>query len=201
MCTIDIRSSIHHLVSSMTPLDTQELEHTDFVLQWIESGSALFRIEKPAIPDTHLVCYFVVASSNLDQLLLVDHKKAELWLPPGGHVEPDEDPRETVRREAKEELGIEAEFLFNEPLFLTVTKTAGNVTRHTDVSLWYVLKGDPLISLDYDPDEFHQIRWFKIDEVPLHNSDPHMGRFIKKLKLQQASSLLPKHANSSNKEI
>lgn len=44
------------------------------------------------------------------KVLLMDHKKAELWLPPGGHVEPGENPRETVRREAKEKLGIDAEF-------------------------------------------------------------------------------------------
>lgn len=184
MSALNIRSSIHHLVSLMTPLDTLEQEHIDFVLQWIESGSGLFRIEKPATPDIHLVSYFVVASPNLDQFLLVDHKKAELCLPPGGHVEPNENPQETVRREAKEELGIEAEFLFDEPIFLTVTKTVGNVAIHTDVSLWYMLKGNPLTSLDYDPDEFHQIRWWGIDEVPLQNSDPHMGRFIEKLKLQ-----------------
>lgn len=184
MRALDIRSSIHHLVSSISPLDTLEQEHMDFVLGWIESGSELFRIEKPATPDIHLVSYFVVASSSMDQFLLVDHKKAKLWLPPGGHVEPDEHPKETVRREAKEELGIEAEFFFDEPIFLTVTKTVGTLAIHTDVSLWYVLEGNPLISLDYEPDEFHQICWFEIDEVPLQNSDPHMGRFIEKLKLK-----------------
>lgn|GEM_PF-6423224 len=35
----------------------------------------------------------------------MDHKKGELWLPPSGHVDPGEDPKEAVRREAKEELG------------------------------------------------------------------------------------------------
>lgn len=184
MRAVDIRSSIHHLVSLIRPLDSLEQEHIDFVLRWIESGSELFRIEQPATPDIHLVSYFVVASSSMDHFLLVDHKKAKLWLPPGGHVEPDEHPKETVRREAKEELGIEADFLFDEPIFLTVRKTAGTVSSHTDVSLWYVLKGNTQISLDYDPDEFHQIRWFEVDEIPFLNSDPHMGRFIKKLKMQ-----------------
>ena len=70
--------------------------------------------------------------------LLVDHKKAELWLPPGGHVDPGEDPQETFRREAMEELGIDAEFLFDKPILLTMTKTVGYVAKHTDVSLWYL---------------------------------------------------------------
>jgi 8-oxo-dGTP diphosphatase len=158
MSTVNIRSEIHQIVSAMKPLDALEEQHIRFVLDWIESGSEIFRIEKPATPDTHLVSYFVMTSPEMDRILLVDHKKAELWLPPGGHVDPGEDPKEAVRREAKEELGINAEFLFDEPLLLTVTKTVGNVAKHTDVSLWYLLKGDPSQVLDYDPNEFHQIR-------------------------------------------
>ena len=181
MSTVDIRLGIHQIVSSMKPFDSLEKEHIQFVLDWIESGSEIFRIEKPAVPDTHLVSYFVIVSKEVDQILLVDHKKAELWLPPGGHVDPGEDPKETVKREAKEELEIDAEFLFSDPLFLTVNKTVGNVTQHTDVSLWYVLKGDPNQILKFDSGEFHQIRWFPIDEIPFEKSDPHMKRFIEKL--------------------
>lgn len=181
----DLRKKIQCLISSMRPLDSLEKEHIHFALDWIESGNEIFRIEKPATPDTHLVSYFLITSPEMNRILLVDHKKAELWLPPGGHVDPGEDPKETVRREAKEELGIDAEFLFDEPLLLTVTKTVGNVARHTDVSLWYLLKGDPSKVLDYDPNEFHQIRWFGIDKIPFEKSDPHMKRFIEKMVREQ----------------
>ncbi len=148
----------------------------------------IISLEKPAIPDTHLVVYFVITTPEMDQILLVDHKKAELWLPPGGHVDPGEDPKEAVKREAKEELGVDVEFLFDEPVLLTVTKTVGNVTKHTDVSLWYLLKGDPHRILDYDPDEFNQIRWFTIDNISFEKSDPHMKRCIQKMQgLKQGS--------------
>ena len=188
MSDVNIRSQIHQVVSSMSPLDELEQDHIRFVLDWIDSGREIFRIEKPATPDTHLVAYFVIASPEMDQVLLVDHKKAELWLPPGGHVDPGEDPKETVRREAKEELGMDVEFLFDEPILLTVTKTVGNVAKHTDVSLWYLLIGNPHQMLDYDPDEFNQIRWFAIDEIPFEKSDPHMKRCIQKmLSLKQGS--------------
>ena len=188
MSDVNIRSQIHQIVSSMSPLDELEQDHIRFVLDWIDSGREIFRIEKPATPDTHLVAYFIIASTEMDQVLLVDHKKAELWLPPGGHVDPGEDPKETVRREAKEELGMDVEFLFHEPILLTVTKTVGNVAKHTDVSLWYLLMGNPHRTLDYDPDEFNQIRWFTIDEIPFEKSDPHMKRCIQKmLSLKQGS--------------
>lgn len=165
----------------MSPSDELERKHIHFVLDWIESGAEIFRTEKPAIPDTHLVTYFVIASPDMDRVLLVDHKKAGLWLPPGGHVDPDEHPKETVRREANEELRMNAEFLYGEPILLTVTETVGNLAKHTDVSLWYLLKGDPGQMLDYDPDEFNRIRWFKMDEIPFEKSDPHMKRCIRKM--------------------
>lgn len=177
----DIRSKIHQVVTAISPLDKAEQEHIRFVLDWIESDCEIFRIEKPATPATHLVSYFVVASPDMNQILLVDHKKAGLWLPPGGHVDPGEDPKETVRREAKEELSIEAEFFFDKPLLLTVTKTVGNIAKHTDVSLWYLLKCDPHQFLDYDINEFKQIRWFLIDEIPFEKSDPNMKRFLRKI--------------------
>lgn len=185
MNTNDIRSKIHQMVTAISPLDKTEQEHIRFVLDWIESGSEIFRMEKPATPETHLVSYFVITSPDMDQILLVDHKKAELWLPPGGHVDPGEDSKETVRREAKEELGIEAEFFYDKPLFLTVTKTVGNIAKHTDVSLWYLLKCDPSQSFDYDINEFNKIRWFWIDEIPLEKTDPHMKRFLQKMSYQK----------------
>jgi hypothetical protein len=55
--TNDIRSKIHQVVTAISPLDKAEQEHICFVLDWIESGSDIFRIEKPATPETHLVSY------------------------------------------------------------------------------------------------------------------------------------------------
>ena len=201
MNKIAVRSEIHRIVSSIIPYDNIEQEHIHFVLQWIDSGCEIFRTEKPATPNTHLVSYFVVISSEMDKVLLVDHKKAELWLPPGGHVEVDEDPKDTVKREASEELGIEAEFLYEEPIFLTVTKTVGNVTKHTDVTLWYLLKGNPQSTLDYDLDEFNQIRWFLIDEIPFQNSDPHIKRFIQKMTQTKEIIFSQKNILQSRKNV
>ena len=44
-----------------------------------------------------------------DRTLLHWHKKLQLWLPPGGHVDPNEDPVQAVLREVLEETGIVAE--------------------------------------------------------------------------------------------
>ena len=40
-------------------------------------------------------------------VLLHWHRKVQAWLPPGGHIEPDEDPVQATLREVREETGIE----------------------------------------------------------------------------------------------
>ena len=44
-----------------------------------------------------------------DSVALHWHPKVKAWLPPGGHVEPNEDPVQAVIREALEETGLEVE--------------------------------------------------------------------------------------------
>ena len=182
-----IRKEIFELISSIIPYDRQEKEHIDFVQKWIASGAEIFRIAKPDQPKIHLVSYFVLVDPYTNELLLTDHKKAELWLPSGGHVEIGEHPKQTVCREIKEELGIEAEFLFEHPQFVTITDTVGNVSKHTDVSLWYLLRGNKNDILNFDSEEFHQIRWFNPQEIPYNRADPHMRRFVDKVMKKTAT--------------
>ncbi len=46
-----------------------------------------------------------------NKILLMKHSKLGMWLQPGGHVEEDETPDEAARREAREETGVEIEFV------------------------------------------------------------------------------------------
>ncbi len=45
------------------------------------------------------------------RLGLIQHPRFRRWMLPGGHVEPDENPAETARREVEEETGLQAELL------------------------------------------------------------------------------------------
>lgn len=54
------------------------------------------------------VATFVV---DHDRLLLLFHRKLQMWLPPGGHIEPNELPDSAALREVEEETGIVARLL------------------------------------------------------------------------------------------
>ena len=183
---VNMRDEILSVVQGMTPYDDVEQLHVDDAIDWIQGTDDLFRITKPDNPPKHLVSYFVVFDPKVNKLLLVDHIKANMWLPSGGHVEIDEHPRETVRREAMEELGLVADFsvIGEAPAFITVTQTRGAGT-HTDVSLWYVIAGDSTSDINYDPREMRGLRWLDFAEVLAMDDqllDPHMKRFVRKFK-------------------
>lgn len=186
-----MRDAIAEIVRSIQPIDQLEQAHIDYTLAWIDSGAPLCRTQKPATPPQHLVAYFVLFDPQAHKLLLVDHKKAGLWLPSGGHVELGEHPHATVTRELREELQCAASFLLPQPLFLTVTQTVGSTPGHTDISLWYVLHGDARHALAYDADEFHRIAWFALDQLPLSRTDPHLARFVAKLRTRRIKSISP----------
>ena len=176
-----MRGTVLAELQSISPADDIERGHLNDAIAWVRSGAPIFRTVRPATPPKHLVSYFAVVDE--DEILLVDHKNAQLWLPSGGHVEPDENPRKTVVRELKEELGIELDQgVIGPPLMVTCTPTVGLVAGHTDVSLWYVIQADRTAPVSYDDKEFNAVGWFKFDQVPLQRSDPHLGRFLAKLR-------------------
>lgn len=178
-----MRAQIRAEIAAISALDDIEQQHIDSAIAWIDSGAELCRIAKPATPPMHLVSYFVVVDG--EHLLLVDHKNAQRWLPTGGHVDPGEHPRTTVARELSEELGIAASHPVAAPLMLTCTDTVGLTAGHTDVSLWYEIRGSRDQALTFDDSEFNAVRWFAFDDIPSGRTDPHLNRFVQKLRAAQ----------------
>jgi 8-oxo-dGTP diphosphatase len=175
-----MRQQIYSEIEFIVPFDTIEAGHRADALAWVESGAELCRLAKPATPPRHLVSYFAVVDG--ESILLVDHKNARLWLPSGGHVEPGEHPRETVARELFEELGFKATHEIGPPLLITSAETVGLTAGHTDVSLWCVFRGDRGEVLRHDEEEFNSVHWFDFSEIPYGRTDPHMRRFVQKLR-------------------
>lgn len=178
---------IHQIVADIEPFDELEAAHQADTLRWLEATDDVYRRVKPATPKRHLVSYIALVDPD-GSTLLVDHINARRYLPPGGHVEPDEHPVDAARREAREELGIEARFVDTpaRPALVTVTVTDGIDAGHTDVSLWYVLAGHRSMSLVGDPSEFRSMDWWAPGGIRASDPgsfDPHYLRFLAKLGL------------------
>lgn len=183
-----VRDVIRGLVEGIVPGDPEEVADRGDVLGWIDEGSPLCRTERPAVPPKHLVAYCVLIDADRGEILLVDHRDAERWLPTGGHVEVGEHPADAAAREIVEELQVDPRFhtsIGPEPLLVTVSRTQGRSASHTDVSLWFVFAGSSDVALVADETEFAGTRWWRFDEVhgggPV-DFDPNLPRFIDKLR-------------------
>jgi 8-oxo-dGTP diphosphatase len=115
---------------------------------------------------------FVVDGSRT---LLHWHKRLQQWMPPGGHIEPDEDPVQAVLREIEEETGLVAEVISTRetqpfeypvqvapPYTILVEDIPGPDEPHKHIDMIYfcrVVEGTRRLAAD------PTLRWVDIEEL------------------------------------
>lgn len=142
-------------------------------------------------PPEHFTASVVLFSADLTHVLLVLHKKARLWLQPGGHFE-DQDAtvHAAALREATEESGIEGLQVVPGALFLHRHELAaafGRCRAHLDLRVAAVAPAGarPVVS-----DESDDVRWWPVQELPTP-TDPDLAACIAQLRsaAQQAHAV------------
>ena len=108
--------------------------------------------------------------------LLLFHKKLQMWLPPGGHIDEGELPEEACRREIREETGLEVEILSPkrapdpadgkvEYLHIPNHVQLENIPNHPQhIDLIYFCRakdGTAVIA----PNEHEEMRWHSIEDL------------------------------------
>ena len=87
-------STVRDLVTAIGPADELERAHRAHrahradVLTWLSGTDDIYSRRRPATPPRHLVSYTALLDPTDGAVFLVDHRRAGLALPPGGHVEP-----------------------------------------------------------------------------------------------------------------
>ncbi len=111
---------------------------------------------------------------HANKVLLVHHRKLDLWLAVGGHIDENETPDQALLREIKEEVGIDAEILsvsdlpregnvkYNlaTPFYVNVH----SVGDHDHCSLFYVCKAINPKQLKIN-NELKNFKWFTKNDL------------------------------------
>ncbi len=111
------------------------------------------------------------------QTLLLLHPKLHKWLPPGGHLEPNETPPEGALREAREETGLEIELINEEHVWVNCWNAASferpflclleNIPPHNGYPphqhVDFIYLGKP-IGGSLTPEKA-ELRWFTLEEA------------------------------------
>lgn len=120
-------------------------------------------------PPAHLTASAVVLDPSGTRTLLVLHRKAGLWVQPGGHLEPgDATVAGAALREASEESGLAPSALRlaldGRPLDLSRHAFAfGACAEHLDVT--FLLVADPAAPTTAS-EESERVAWWRLDDLP-----------------------------------
>lgn len=128
---------------------------------------------------------FVVDSNN--RTLLIHHKRLGRWMPPGGHIDPNETPEETAKRECKEETGLDVEIVGDhqndlfadnseegrmliKPIAMLLENIPASEERgepaHQHMDFLFIAKPlEESQELILAEEEGHEIRWFTKEEI------------------------------------
>jgi 8-oxo-dGTP pyrophosphatase MutT (NUDIX family) len=90
--------------SFQDPADGQALKSQELILLLLKCSPAPF--SRSNFTPGHITCTGLVLAPDGRRILLVHHRRLDRWLPPGGHVEPeDAEIWDAARREVLEETG------------------------------------------------------------------------------------------------
>ncbi len=115
--------------------------------------------------ETHFCAYFLPYNEAEKKIFLVHHKKANLWLSPGGHIDKGENFLTTLNREIREELGV-VDFYnkLPEPFFISITPIENpTLLCKVHYDTWFLMPADGS-GFDVDPKEFYDTRWVTLEE-------------------------------------
>jgi len=130
-----------------------------------------------------------------NRVLLIHHKKLDLWLPPGGHINENETPDEALEREFREELNLEIELLNrNElPIEGNIKKqhavpfyvNVHSVGDHNHCCFYYLCRPKNPNSLTINKSELNDFGWFSINEL----SDGRIPKDVRNIALKAVESI------------
>ncbi len=122
--------------------------------------------------ELQIVVAAFIFSNN--RVLLIHHKKLDLWLPVGGHIDKNETPDAAVIREAKEEVGLDVEIIntddtpqcgnMKEKLCVPFHVSVHSVGDHDHCCLNYVCKVKSE-NVEINRGELKDFKWFSKQEL------------------------------------
>jgi 8-oxo-dGTP pyrophosphatase MutT (NUDIX family) len=113
--------------------------------------------------------------------ILLWHQRLQQWMPPGGHIDPNEDPVQAVLREIHEETGIVAELIptaerlafeypeqLPPPYTILLEDIPGPDEAHKHIDLIYFCR--PIPGAVHEAADDPTLRW--VDETELQTNEP-----------------------------
>ncbi len=140
-----------------------------------------FKSATSAITRDFTATTFVV---HENRTLLLLHRKLGIWVPPGGHIDPNELPDQAALREVREESGLDVELLDQgRPIgnirilpqpYCILLENIGPQHQHIDLIYFARVRGG---NMSHSEREAQAARWFTWEEL----GEPQIAEDIREL--------------------
>lgn len=165
-------------ITNYIPKNEQEVADKRTILKFIKNNpDVLHRSNEIA----HMTSSAIVVNESMTKILFAFHNIYKSWSWVGGHNDGDADCLAVAIREAKEETGVTNIRPYNEDIFMIDTlyvpchyKKGIFVSDHLHLNVTYLLIADENDPLFIKIDENSGVKWFDIDDVLNHVSEPRM---------------------------
>ena len=132
----------------------------------------------------HLTGSAWVIDEAITHALLTHHRKLDLWVQLGGHVENDASMRDAAHREAREESGLPDVRLYSENIFdidIHAIPARRDEPEHFHYDVRYVFQADRSAPL-FVSSESKQLAWVALDEIAQLTQEESVLRMVRKTK-------------------
>jgi len=155
----NLAAATRSAVLARRPVDARE---RGSIARFVELFDGLARPFAEHAAKVHVTASAIVVSDDRRRVVLHRHKRLQLWLQPGGHIDTDELPWHGALREAIEETGLPAILvdadLPDGPAVLHVDVHPGP-KGHTHLDLRYLVES-PHVKPTPAADESQDVQWF-----------------------------------------
>ena len=167
------------LLAAYQPLDAQEALARERVAAFV-SATAAFADHRT--PVAHITASAWVTNTDRQKALLLHHKKLDMWVQPGGHVDgSDVDLQAASLRELLEETGLlDAQLvssdIFDIDIHTIPERGALPAHEHMDIRFWFVSsQATPIVS-----DESHELAWMDRNDIAQVTDEISIWRMVNK---------------------
>lgn len=132
----------------------------------------------------HVTASAWVVNPARDRVLMLHHKKLDMWLQPGGHADGDPDVLNVVLKETSEETGLAPEHirLVSDRIFdvdVHVVHESVHDPRHLHFDVRFLVEVDDRIPIPGN-DESHEVLWVPLNRVLSFNNLRSIYRMVQK---------------------